>query len=301
MNMMPLSLPMSGGCYYQDKFSRSDNTEDSYRHSDFLDIRFAFNGGWNTAFVAMALKDPVYWDTAGPGQSKSRGKTINIEGGTPNNTSGWFSEALVHRILYDLYDSGTDESFDTLSLGFGPMHKIMTGPQKNVGAFTSIFSFIALLKKARPYDADAIDKIVSHERIVPITDIFGGLDGNARTNHAADCPYVEATGSPVQSATVSVTTKYGIYNRLGNFRYVRFGIPTSDHYILHISSSNGSAGASVYQIAPSFKKVIPYQFYSGSHNMQVGDYFEQERTYLLVLGNHENPVDTIYTVTILQY
>ncbi|MCB4784452.1 MAG: hypothetical protein LGB69_07705, partial [Sulfurovum sp.] len=235
MNMMPLSLPMSGGCYYQDKFSCSDNTEDSYRHSDFLDIRFAFNGGWNTAFVAMALKDPVYWDTAGPGQSKSRGKTINIEGGTPNNTSGWFSEALVHRILYDLYDSGTDESFDTLSLGFGPMHKIMTGPQKNVGAFTSIFSFIALLKKARPYDADAIDKIVSHERIAPITDIFGGLDGNVRTNHAADYPYVEATGSPVQSATVSVTTKYGIHNRLGNFRYVRFGIPTSDHYILHIS------------------------------------------------------------------
>ncbi|MCB4762910.1 MAG: hypothetical protein LGB78_03245, partial [Sulfurovum sp.] len=155
------------GYYYQDKFSRSGNTKDSYRHNDFLDIRFAFNGGWNTAFVAMALKDPVYWDTAGSGQSESRGKVINIEGGIPNNTSGWFSEASVHRILYDLYDSGTDESFDTLSLGFDPIHKIMTGPQKNVGAFTSIFSFIALLKKARPYDADAIDKIVSHERIAP--------------------------------------------------------------------------------------------------------------------------------------
>ncbi|MCB4766125.1 MAG: hypothetical protein LGB66_02880, partial [Sulfurovum sp.] len=154
------------GHYYVYNFSRSDSMGGSHKLGDFLDIRFAFNEGWGNAFAAMALNDPVFYNTSGLHQ-KDSSWGFNIESDPPNNTSGWFSEASVYRILYDLYDSGTDESFDTLSLGFGPIHKIMTGPQKNVGAFTSIFSFIALLKKARPYDADAIDKIVSHERIAP--------------------------------------------------------------------------------------------------------------------------------------
>jgi len=78
---------------------------------------------------------------------------INLLGQkTPSSDNpGWYSEASVYRILYDLYDDH-DDGADRLSLGFAPMHKVLIDAQKNTNAFTSIFSFITALKAQNPDD-----------------------------------------------------------------------------------------------------------------------------------------------------
>ncbi|HIE44744.1 MAG TPA: hypothetical protein EYP87_00890, partial [Flavobacteriaceae bacterium] len=83
----------------------------------FILIRFivvAFGEGWGNALSAIATDDPIYFDTAGHNQSS--GWFMDIENASHSNP-GWFSEASIQRILYDLYDANDDGS-DNLSLGF---------------------------------------------------------------------------------------------------------------------------------------------------------------------------------------
>ncbi|MCB4760938.1 MAG: hypothetical protein LGB06_01515 [Sulfurovum sp.] len=283
------------GHYYEDIFSRSDSIGGSHGFGQMLDIRLAFGEGWGNAFSAMALNDPVYYDTSGSQQS--RGFSVNIDRSSIRNP-GWFNESSIQGILYDLYDSGTDESFDTLSLGFGPIHQVMTGAEKNVGAFTSIFSFITLLKKARPDDATAIDTIVRHESIARITDIFGGLDGAKRTNHKNSYPYTKTTGSSHnQSARgVSTSTSYGTPNKLGNRRYIRFKINTNGNYTITVNGSNrNSLGITLYQITPSLKYIVGKT--SSSSQVRIEHFFKRG-SYLIDLGHYYNPSSGTYNITI---
>jgi len=140
---------------------------------------------------------------------------MNMESEIATNP-GWFSEASIQRIIYDLWDS-TNESAnnDTLTLGFTPIHQVLTGAEKTTPAFTSLFTFIKALKDANPSDSTAIDSIVANENITTIDDIYGGLNGTARTNHASDYPYAQTTvgGTPAQ---VHTTNANGSYNKLGN-------------------------------------------------------------------------------------
>ncbi len=215
------------GHYYEDKFSRSDSIGGSHGGGDTLDIRVAFGEGFGNAVSAMALQDPLYYDTAGSGQAG--GWSMNIESESKNNP-GWFSEASIQRILYDLYDSD-DESSDTLSMGFAPLHRLFIGAQKQTPAFTSLFSFITELKRANSADADKIDEIVAHENIDTITDIYG--------NGRSGTPYSNVTvgGSAVN---VCLSSDDGNYNKLSNRRYVKFTVSSADSYTIKIAQSNGS-------------------------------------------------------------
>jgi len=225
------------GHYYEDKFSRSDSIGGSHSGGDLLDIRVAFGEGWGNAFSAISLNDPIYFDTFGDKQAS--GFSMNMEDQTQNNP-GWFSEESLQRIIYDLWDSNNEaENNDMLSLGFGPIHRVMTGEEKEITAFTSIFSFIKLLKDQNEADSDAIDAIVANENINKIDDIFGGLNGTERSNHIEDYPYTQTNVNGV-AAQVSIYTTYGYYNKLGNRVYVKFDVPSDGTYTLKVMQTNGS-------------------------------------------------------------
>ncbi len=219
--------------YYEDTFSRSDSVGGSHSDGDRLDIRVAFGEGWGNAFSAIALDHPVYFDTFGLRQND--GFNFNMETEVQTNP-GWYSEGSIQRIVYDLFDS-TNDGDDILSLGFGPIHQVFTGAQKNTSVFTSLFSFITYMKDENPTEVTAIENIVASENIATITDIYG----NGRSNLAEETPlYVDLTlGS---SLTFCPTYTYGSYNKLGNRKYIRFNVNDTATHTISVQKSN-AAGA----------------------------------------------------------
>ena len=224
------------GHYFEDKFSRSDSIGGPHSAGDSLDIRVAFGEGWGNGLSAIATDNPIYFDTAG--QNQSSGWFMDIENASPQNP-GWFSEASIQRILYDLYDANNEGS-DKLSLGFGPIYDVMVNQEKNTPAFTSLFSFIHALKSENSGDAYKIDQIVASEQISSIRDEYG----NYRTN-TANGIYTEPlyrTLAVGRAITQCNKNRNGIYNKLGNRTFIKVNIPSSGYYNFTAQPYGGEYG-----------------------------------------------------------
>ena len=222
--------------FFEDKFSRSDSIGGPHSAGDSLDIRVAFGEGFANAMSAIATDNPVYFDTSGPNQST--GWFMNIENETPENP-GWFSEASIQRIFYDLYDSHNDGS-DNLSLGFKPLFKAMVTKERNTKAFTSLFTFITALKSENPLEKNAIDNIVASENISPIRDIYGDYRTNSVQGMYTKPVYRNLkTGKWVNQCNQN---NFGVYNKLGNRTYMKIKINASDIYTISAKPYGGDYG-----------------------------------------------------------
>jgi hypothetical protein len=220
------------GHFFEQKLSRADNIGGQHGDSDHLDIRVAFGEGFGNALSAIVTDDPLYFDTLGG----RNGWNMNIEEAS-HRTPGWFSEASIQRILYDLYDSNNDTG-DRLSLGFEPLYQVLTQGQKKTPAFTSLFSFIDELKKEYPSSTDKIDAIVANENIATIEDSYG-LNRLSNLEND-DLPlYSELTVGTTLS-NICTTTNYGLYNKLSNHKYISFSIKENNTYPIQVEQSNGN-------------------------------------------------------------
>jgi len=218
------------GHFFENKFSRADNIGGSHGSNDHLDIRVAFGEGFGNALSAIVTDDPVYFDTFA-----SNGWNMNIESAS-HQTPGWFSEASIQRILYDLYDKHNDGQ-DQLSLGFKPIYQVLREGQKKTHAFTSIFSFIDELKKANPSVTDKVDEIVASEDIATIENSYG-TDRISNVAESTTPLYSELTVNKTLK-NICTINEYGIYNKLGNHRYIQFTINKNDTYPIVIKELNG--------------------------------------------------------------
>ena len=216
------------GHYVEDTLARSDSIGGPHSLSDRLDIRVAFGEGFGNAWSAIATGDTVYIDAQGLNQSLAGG--FDVEDGTiyngVNSAPGWYNERSVQELFYDLYDS-TNESGDTLSLGFGPLYSVLTGQQVSTPAFTSIFSFVDALKDARPADAAAIDAMtgIASIDIDPVADEFG----TGETNNAGDAdslPVYKTLTVNGPAVNVCSSDTFGGVNKLNSIQLVRFTIPS---------------------------------------------------------------------------
>ena len=81
------------------------------------------------------------------------------------------------RVLFDLYDTpNAGEPFDQVGVGLGPVYDVLTGPQKNTTAMTTLASFVAGLKAQPGVNATAINSLLQRYNIGPITTDFGNGD-----------------------------------------------------------------------------------------------------------------------------
>lgn len=224
------------GHYFEDKFSRSDNIGGPHSSGDTLDIRVAFGEGWGNAISAIATDDPIYYDTAGYHQSS--GWSMDIESGTPENP-GWFSEASIQRILYDLYDSNNEGS-DNISLGFTPIINTMINKERNTKAFTSIFSFIHALKSENPQYSAKIDQVVASEQISTIFDAYGSYRSNSANGHYTTPVY--RTLEVGHWITQCNQNNFGVYNKLGNRTFIKVHINQNGFYTLNAQPYGGAYG-----------------------------------------------------------
>ncbi len=229
------------GHYYESKFSRADSIGGGHTSGDFLDIRLAFGEGFGNAVSSMFRDNPNYWDSSG--QHQANGWSMNLEIEKNRENPGWFSESSIQRILYDIYDSHNDTG-DTISYGFKPIHQLLIGKEKNTPAFTSIFTFIKGLKDEHPSDATAIDNIVAQESIAPINDIYGS--GRTNRSENANPLYDELTtgyGTTIVTnyAVDSYLSESGRTNQLGAYNFVKVTVPSEGDYTITVTQI-GSSG-----------------------------------------------------------
>lgn len=206
------------GHYFEDRFSRSDSIGGQHTLGDRLDLRVAFGEGWGNAFGAMSLGDPQYRDSSS-GISDDFG--FNLETDSANN-QGWFSEASVGEILWDIFDNNsTPESGDTVALGFAPVFAVMTGPQVNTDALTSIFTFATALRAANSSASGAIADLLSGEQIAG-NNAFGANETNIGGDPSVLPVYQDiALNSPLTNVcSRAISGSDG--NKLGNRHFLRF-------------------------------------------------------------------------------
>jgi hypothetical protein len=104
-------------------------------------------------------------------------------------TPSAFSESSVLRVLYDVFD-GSNEPFDNFGVGLGPIADVLMGPQKNTDAMTTLASFVTALKAQPGVNAGALDTLLAHSQIGPITTAFGDGDPGLRGMYTdAALPY----------------------------------------------------------------------------------------------------------------
>ena len=234
------------GHYYEDQFSRSDSIGGGHGSGDMLDIRIAFGEGFATALGGIIINSPYYQDAGGEGQQGTF-VAVNLEEGGFAPNKGWFSEASIYHMIYDIYDR-SDDIGDTLFLPFSSLHDLLIDRQKNTPAFTSIFTYITGLKAQNLGLNAEINAITNNESIAPINDIYGTGRTN-RKNENANPLYANLSegGSvtifPNYSATSSVSS-----NRLGTYNFVKFTIDTEKDYTITVNGSFGTnLGFEVYK------------------------------------------------------
>jgi hypothetical protein len=203
------------GHYFEDRFGRSDSIGGEHGGSaSLLDLRVAFGEGWGNAFSSMVRNDPIYRDSF---DGVSNDFQIDVESDDPGN-EGWFSEASVEEILWDVFDPAND---DPLALGFAPIYAVMTGAQVQTDAVTSIYSFAAGLRAANPGSAALIDDLLTGEKI------FGSDDfGAGETNDAGDPAILPVFKTIMLNNQVTVCSRspHGSTdaNKVGNRVLLRF-------------------------------------------------------------------------------
>lgn len=223
------------GHYLEHEMSRSESLGGSHNMNSKLDIRVAFGEAWGNAFAGMASGDPIYRDSLGSRQEL--GFIIDVDDSTPYN-KGWYSEASIQAILFDLFDGTDDEAGDNIELGFKPLYDILTSDAyADFEGFASIYAFIDLLKHQAPEHAAAITDLMHAQNI------FGtGMYGENETNDANAAILLPVYNSIHVGQTINVCSdkRFQSYNGIDIRRLVKFTVPAEKTYQFTIARKGGA-------------------------------------------------------------
>ena len=207
--------------YFLDTLSRDDSIGGRHSLGQQLDLRVAFSEGVANAVAAMIVGDTFLLDSLGPQQAF--GGWVSVEVMAPSRP-GWFSEASVMAIVYDLMDPIND---DALEFGFEGLYDVFLNELRETPALTSVFPFIHALKTRRPERAVAIDALLGAHWIEPIMDPFGSAETNSGYPPDPDTLPIYARAT-VNAGAVNVCSTAHFRggeargNGLGIWRFVRF-------------------------------------------------------------------------------
>lgn len=165
------------GHFVEDTISRSDSIGGGHSLFDRLDPRVAYGEGFGNAFSGMALDDPVYRDDFGPGAGDAFDFSVEATNFVATLPRGWFNEASVQSILWDLFDSSSD-GLDNISAGFQPIYDVLeSDAYLNQPDFTTIYGFVSDFRDSTSFSDADIDALLDQQ------DIFGrGPQGAGETN-----------------------------------------------------------------------------------------------------------------------
>ncbi len=229
------------GHYFEDQLSRSDSIGGTHTGSDRLDPRVALGEGFGNAISGMVTDDPFYRDSGGTAQSS--GFSINVESNSVT-PEGWFNEASVQSILYDIYDDA-DDGVDTLSLGLGPIYNVLTDPEYvGQSVFTTIFSFLDEMRALEPASTSAVNALANGQSINGT-----GKDGVGETNSGSTAnslpvyKVANVNGAAVRicsAGTTSPASNPPLFNKLRNRNYVTFTVGNAGSHTVMMTRVSGS-------------------------------------------------------------
>jgi hypothetical protein len=204
------------GHYLQSAFSRNHSLGGPHSNGDKLDMTLSYGEGWGYAFASMARNNPQNPDSSGLAQGAG---FIIPTGSPPASNKGWFSEASVQYIIYNL----------STSQGFSPIWAAFNGPMcDRQDALNTIFSFAAAIRSAG-------NSVVSTtlNSLLTSQSIFAGAGadqwGNGETNNggnANNLPVHKVLSSAAQPVCFNKDPN-GTENKLGSNRYFRFTVPVT--------------------------------------------------------------------------
>ena len=284
------------GHYFEDCFSRTDTIGGSHSRLDRLDPRLALGEGWGYAMAAIGIGNPVFYDSFGSGQGM--GTERNVEENT-NSPAGWYNEASVQSILYDLYDSA-DDGADVLSLGLGPIYRTLVDPgYTGTPLFTTIFTFLDRLKAVAPGNTADIEALAAGQGIDGT-----GADGAGETNDggiASALPVYRTAVLDGAAVEVCSVDDAGSFNKLGNRAWVRFSVPAEGIYTITMSGPRGNPAFGIFSagilIAPANSGMPNSETWTGF--LPVGEYVIEALDLNNVSGvAAAQPEDYCYDITL---
>lgn len=220
--------------YFEHQVSRGDSIGGRHGIRDKLDPRVAFSEGWGNALSAIMLDDPIYRDSSGPRQSG--GFSINVDSNFTKDP-GWFSEASVQSVLYDLHDHHADHR-DNLSLPLKTLFEAqMHAHHKETDSFTTIYSYIDALKTLTPDNAGLIDDLVQAQSISGIGAIGEGEQNDG--DIASALPVYKPLHVGVTNEVCSVNDA-GRFNKLGNRAFLTFTVAEAGAYNIQMSGTGNT-------------------------------------------------------------
>lgn len=227
------------GHFFEDTLSRSDSIGGAHSATDFLDPRVALGEGFGNALAAIVLDDPKYRDSLNLNQES--GFIIDIENNAPPIV-GWYSEASVHSVLYDIYDSERD-GIDRLAAGFEPIYLAMTEPEyKQAASFTTMFSLTDELRKILgTAEAEQMDLLLLAQGMIGADKTGIGESNSGGLTHSLPLYKSLTASGPVQ--TVCSYAEKGTGNQLGNFAFVSLSVPQTGTYTLRAVQNDGGLNA----------------------------------------------------------
>ncbi|GHG96804.1 hypothetical protein [Comamonas sp. JC664] len=174
------------GHYFEANLSRADSPGGPHSSGESLDPRLAFGEGYGNALASIILPEPIYVDTLWSGTTLAAFGFDAESEPTPTtddpiSSRGSFSEMSVFRMLYDLYDSGSNEPHDRVSHDIGVFYDVLVGPQKSTPALTTIGSFLNSFKTQPGVNAADVDTLAAFYNIGSITSDFGDGDAPLRS------------------------------------------------------------------------------------------------------------------------
>ena len=296
------------GHYFEDQISRSDSIGGTHTGSDRLDPRVAMGEGFGNALSGMITDDPFYRDSNGNNQAS--GFSINVESNTAS-PEGWFNEASVQSILYDLYDDA-DEGPDAISLGLGPIYNVLTNTDyTQQPLFTTIFSFLDEMRLEEAGNVTAINRIVAEQAIDGT-----GKDGAGETNNgsiANSLPVYKTAsvnGGAVRicsAGTNSPASNPTLFNKLRNRNYVKFSIASAGRHTVIMDRVSGATsrdpdfiifknGNSILRAesAPNDREGVIVDLTAGDYVVDAYDFFN------LGLGGSGTPGSACYDFSVTQ-
>jgi len=225
------------GHYIENQLSRSDSLGGPHSLSNRLDPRVAFSEGWGNALSGILTNDPIYRDSGG--QSQSRGFGFNIENNNFRNP-GWYSEASVQSILYDIFDNRNDGA-DQISFGLSPLYEtFISDTYQSVDVAATLYSYLDILERESGIDIEAIRALKRGQQIFGTGPLGVGEtnNGGLATNLPVYRP-IAADGNPV---TICSVNDNGIFNRLGNRLFLEFNVSTRSNFNFDMQRISGPTG-----------------------------------------------------------
>jgi len=273
------------GHYYQAAFSRDDSPGGPHGSLQSLDFRLAFSEGWGDAWSGIALDRSTYTDSYDVRQA--RGLKLNLATGAANN-KGWFDEDSIQYSLWKLNQL----------VGFQPIHDAMTGPLRAGTPLTSIEAFNAALKTVSGQAAASFAPLLASEAIDPNADAWGSTESNSGGSAVALPLYRNLTlGTALNN--VCVSNSFGSAkgdNKLGNYVYVRFVVPTARTYQVQVAGG-GPASDPDFRVYNSSGVVL--DAYANQPGVETGSVALQQGEYVLAITDYANALpSTCFTVTV---